>query len=114
MSDNSYRYLDDLDGDALRAEIIRLARTDGIREAFRSAISICRDSKAPAQARSNAQRTLLTIGGLLDHRDRGDDAKKDPAEMDGVELQAEVERIMREGRERSTVRRLTAGASAFD
>lgn len=89
-------YLDDLADDAvLRAEVVRIARTVGVREALRSALRIVRDPKAPAQAQSNAQRTLLTLGGLLDHRDREAEVDKDPSEMDGAELQAAVRKAQR-------------------
>lgn len=90
-AEDRYAYLFDLDGDELRDEIIQLARTEGVLSAYLSAIRLCNDPKAPAQAQSNAQRTLLTIGGLMDHRDRPSAiTDKEPGEMTGEELQAAV------------------------
>ena len=99
MTVQNFDYLDDLDGDELRSELIRLARTQGAKVAFRSAMAIAADETAASQARSNAQRTLLTIGGMLDHRDRPPGVEKDPAEMDGIELQEATRRLLKEQQE---------------
>lgn len=78
-----------------RAAIIRRARVEGIEAAFESALIVCRDLKAPAQARASAQRTLLQIGGMLDRADRNATVAKDPAEMDGDELRQATEAALR-------------------
>jgi hypothetical protein len=79
-------YLDDLNGEDLTREIVDLAKTHGAKVALRSAIDICNDPKAPAQARASAQRVILQLAGLLDRRDRGADLPKDIHEMTGDEL----------------------------
>ena len=81
-----------------RAAIIRRARVEGIEAAFESALLVCRDLKAPAQARASAQRTLLQIGGMLDRADRNAGVAKDPAEMDGAELEKATQELMRRQR----------------
>lgn len=90
-------YLDQLDDEELTEEIVRLARTRGALVAFRSAVELCQDAKAPAQARASAQRVILQFAGLLDRRNNGADTKKELHEMDGMELQAEYDRLSRAG-----------------
>ncbi|ESY92701.1 hypothetical protein [Mesorhizobium sp. LNHC209A00] len=99
MSDDMDDELDDFDGDErMRAEILRRARTEGIRVAFESALEICQDKKQPAVARASSQRTLLMVGGLLDRNDRNASAEKDPSEMDGAELQRATNDALRKRR----------------
>jgi hypothetical protein len=89
---------DEWDGEEarLRASIIRRARTEGIAAAYEAALAICRDSKAPQQAKSNAARTLLQIGGLFERHEGG---RKEPHEMTLEELEAERVRLRRQARE---------------
>lgn len=82
---------------ALRASIVRRARTEGIAAAYEAALAICRDPKAPQQARSNAARTLLQIGGLFDKAEHT--GRKQIHEMTAEELAAEGERLRRERRQ---------------
>lgn len=91
---------DDFDDedDRRRAAVVRRARVEGVEVAYESALSVCRDPKAPAQARAAAQRTLLQIGGVLDYRDRERIDDKDPADMDGAELEALVRRLGRKAK----------------
>lgn len=84
----------DDDEQARRADIIRRARSEGIEAAYEAALRICKDLQAPAQAQSNASRTLMQIGGLLERADREQQSEqKALSELTGVELQAEVARI---------------------
>ncbi|MER8536058.1 hypothetical protein NKH61_24540 [Mesorhizobium sp. M1005] len=96
-----------------RADIIRRARVEGIEAAFESALIVCRDLKAPAQARASAQRTLLQIGGMLDRADRNASVAKDPAEMDGAELQKAAQEAMRKQRRAKAASSKPTGG-AFD
>ena len=78
---------DDLDDDEYRrTAIIRRARTEGIEVAYESALEICRDPKAPKQAKSMASRTLLQIGGLFEKYDGS--FQKDASEMTAEEMSA--------------------------
>ena len=89
--------LDDED-DRRRAALIKRARTEGIEAAFESALEIVRNPKAPSQARTAAQRTLMQIGGVMDYRDRERMDEKDLADMDGNELGKLVKRLERKQR----------------
>ncbi|MFI5411579.1 hypothetical protein [Kaistia sp. UC242_56] len=84
---------DDFDDDEQmrRAAIVRRAKTEGIEVAYETALRVCKDPKSPAQAQSNAARTLLQIGGLLERADRVQQFEgKNLAELTGEELQAEI------------------------
>ncbi|QPC90009.1 hypothetical protein [Mesorhizobium sp. INR15] len=94
-----------------RAAIIRRARVEGIEAAFESALIVCKDLTASAQARASAQRTLLQIGGLLDRADRNASVQKDPAEMDGHELQKATDEALRK---RRALTKPVAGKGAFE
>jgi len=76
-----------------RAAIVRRARTEGVEAAYESALAICQDPKAPAQAKSNAARTLLQIGGLFDKSESA--LPKEPGEMTGEELHAAARKAIR-------------------
>jgi hypothetical protein len=81
----------------LRASIIRRARTEGVAAAYEAALAICRDAKAPQQAKSNAARTLLQIGGLFEKPE--DTSRKQLSEMTAEELDARRRQLQRERRE---------------
>jgi hypothetical protein len=88
-------YGDDWDEDEKRrASIIRRARTEGIEAAYTASLEICRDPKAPQQAKSNASRTLLQIGGLFDKAETGQ--PKDPSEMTPEEHEVALQKAMRD------------------
>lgn len=109
MEDDEF---DDFDGDErLRAEIVRRARTEGVKVAFESALAVCRDPNAPAAAKASSQRTLLMVGGLLDRADRNATVDKQPAEMDGDELEKATREMLR--KRRRTLAPKPAG-SVFD
>jgi hypothetical protein len=82
-----------------RIAIIRRARVEGIEVAYESALEVCRNKDAPAQAKSNASRTLLQIGGLFDRADRQiDNLDKDMHEMNAEELTAYRIKLERQNR----------------
>ena len=76
----------------LRAVLIRQARTEGVRVAYDTALAICRDPSAPAQARASAIRSLLEVGDLLNAKGREAAPTKDPAAMSADEISAEIVR----------------------
>lgn len=79
-----------------REAILRQARTDGLKVAYETAMELCREKTAPAQARAAMVRTILEIGGVLDFRDRAvNSAKKQLHEMDGEELEAAAAEVRR-------------------
>ncbi|MER8374417.1 hypothetical protein [Mesorhizobium sp. M1406] len=112
MSNNDDNELDDFGGDdeAVRAEIIRRARVEGIKVAYESALEICRDKAQTAVARASSQRTLLQIGGMLDRADRNASAVKDVSEMDGDELRQATEAVLRKRQRTVAASKPTGGA----
>jgi hypothetical protein len=92
MTTDDFEYDTD-DEWARREAIIRRARVEGIEAAYESALRVCMNDKAPAQAQANASRTLLQIGGLLDRADREKQNETKPLnEMTGEELAEEIAR----------------------
>ncbi len=88
---------DDFEIDDARAEIAQLARTEGLRVAYATALAIAGDKQAPAAVRVAASRTLLEIAGMLSPRDRAaiEAAAKGPSEMTAEELSAAIDRLER-------------------
>jgi hypothetical protein len=82
--------LDD-EADELRESIIRRARTEGVAAAYEASLAICKDPAAPQQAKSNAARTLLQIGGLFE--ESKEPRRKELQEMTFDELKAERRRL---------------------
>jgi hypothetical protein len=72
--------------DRIRAELIRQARTVGVKVAYETALAICRDPESPAQARASAIRSLLEVGDLLNAKGRETATNKDPAAMTSDEI----------------------------
>lgn len=107
MSDLEDEFDDD---EAVRAEIIRRARVEGIKVAYESALEICRDKTQTAVARASSQRTLLQIGGMLDRADRNASVAKDPADMDGDELRQATEAALRKRQRAANAAKSTGGA----
>lgn len=110
---------DDLAGDdETRAEIARRARSEGIKAAYESALAICQDKNAPAQAKSNASRTLLEIGGMLNRADRKDESfsSKELYEMTVDEIHAYKRHLERKARRLAALDQPEDGktGSAFD
>lgn len=96
--------------EALRADIVRRARTEGVKTAYESALAVCRDPNAPAAAKASSQRTLLMVGGLLDRNDRNASVTKDPADMDGDELRQATEAALRKRQRAVAAAKPTGGA----
>ena len=86
---------EELEDEERRAAIIRRARTEGLEIAYEAALRICRDPKAPAQAQSNACRTLLQIAGAFEKPEGP--LNKQPYDMTGEELAEAARKIVREG-----------------
>ncbi|MER9603406.1 hypothetical protein [Mesorhizobium sp. M0243] len=103
---------EDGEDDRRRAEIIRRARVEGIEVAYETALAVCKDAKAPAQAKASAQRTLMQIGGLLDRNERQAEQDKAPHEMSPEELARAVNRLKRS--HRTTSEGETAPGNVFD
>lgn len=96
MTDDDFTDDDFLDeADQRRATIIRRARTEGVQVAYLAALQIAQDPKSPPLARSNACRTLLAVGGLLDRQDRDREAAEArvPSELTASELGSMVNLI---------------------
>lgn len=79
-----------------RADLIRRARTEGVEVAYNTALSICRDPAAPAQARASATRSLLEVGDLLNVKGRETANSKEPAAMTADEISATLGRLRSE------------------
>ncbi|WP_256750507.1 hypothetical protein [Mesorhizobium sp. Mes31] len=95
--------VEDGEDDRRRADIIRRARVEGIEVAYETALAVCRDEKAPAQAKASAQRTLMQIGGLLDRTERQAEQEKPAHEMTPEELSRAVNRLTRSQRAKSEI-----------
>lgn len=96
--------------DAVRADVLRRARSEGVRVAYETALAICLDPEASAVAKASSQRTLLLVGGMLDKTDRQAEQSKAPSEMAPEELSRAVNRLLK--RERAKLQ--NSGQSVFD
>ena len=96
--------------DAIRADVLRRARSEGVKVAYETALAICKDPEAPAVAKASSQRTLLLVGGMLDKTDRRAEQSKAPSEMAPEELSRAVNRLLK--RERAKLQ--TGSESVFD
>ncbi|UVK45679.1 hypothetical protein BPNPMPFG_001236 [Mesorhizobium sp. AR07] len=96
--------------DAIRANVLRRARSEGVKVAYETALAICKDPEAPAVAKASSQRTLLLVGGMLDKTDRQAEQSKAPHEMAPEELTRAVNRLLKRGRGKQQ----TADQSVFD
>ncbi|TFE95798.1 hypothetical protein B5M44_20745 [Shinella sumterensis] len=80
-----------------RRETMELARhrvqTDGVEAAVDALISVCRDPKAPAPAKSTAGTSLLRAAGFFDRDSSQQD--KEPHEMTAAELRAQSAKLER-------------------
>ncbi|MER9166213.1 hypothetical protein NKI12_02340 [Mesorhizobium australicum] len=78
-------------------------------------IRVCQDEKSPPPAVATAGVALLRANGVLVDRSSGGKKSKDPSEMTGDELQAEIDRLKRAVREvAEPAYDAHDGASAFD
>ncbi|MFB9983049.1 hypothetical protein ACFSQQ_28640 [Mesorhizobium kowhaii] len=91
----------------------RRLRTEGLESAVNGLIRVCKDEKSPAPAVATAGVALLRANGVLVDRSSAGKKSKDPSEMSGDELQAEIDRLKRAAREAEEPS-FDAGSSAFD
>jgi|TARA_R110002124_G_scaffold131558_1_gene293801 hypothetical protein len=71
-----------------RALVVRM-QTEGAEAAYKAALAVCEDTKAPAPARATCATTILRAGGFLNTRS-DDHAPKEPHEMTSSELAARL------------------------
>lgn len=86
---------DDFDDEGARDGLTRRLRTEGAMIAYRTAIAICLDPKAPANAKASAVNSLFRAGGFFANQD-GDDGPKDPSQMTAGEIDAVLRRAQTE------------------
>ncbi|CAI2931886.1 hypothetical protein [Aminobacter niigataensis] len=84
--------------EALFERVILRLRTEGFEKAVDALISVCGDDKAVAPARATAGVALLRANGVLADK-TGARKTKELAEMDGEELQAEIDRLKRQAQQ---------------
>ncbi len=85
---------DDLDGDGARqTAVLRKVRTEGVETAYETALAICKDPKAPAQARAIASRTIFQLAGMLNKPEP--ETPKEPSEMTAEELEQSRQAFIR-------------------
>ncbi|MER8515557.1 hypothetical protein NKH47_21725 [Mesorhizobium sp. M1060] len=91
-------------------------RTEGLESAVNGLIRVCNDEKSPPPAVATAGVALLRANGVLVDKSSGGKKAKDPSEMTGEELQAEIDRLKRASREVAEPAQDAAdgGGSAFD
>lgn len=83
-------------------QLLQKIHTEGVREAYDAALSVCRDPKAPAPARASAAATLFRVAGYFDRKsDSG--REKEPHEMTPEELDRAVRRAQRQLQAASSV-----------
>ncbi|WP_176056017.1 hypothetical protein [Brucella intermedia] len=105
------------DEDIARRELVRkLCRTEGVEIAYQTAVAVCLDPKSTSQAKSNASRTLLEMGGMLNRADRNDEkpSGKELHEMTGEELAIYKRQLEADRRRIDAVIKSTATGEAFD
>jgi len=90
-------------------------RTVGLESAVEALINVCADKASPSPAKATAGVALLRANGMLLDKAGSGKKTKDPSEMTGDELQAEIDRLKRTAREVvEPERNLAAGGGAFD
>lgn len=112
MSDQSE--FDEIAGDSAadaKAWFRRKVRTHGLRVAYRAAVSVCEDPKAPAPARATAAGLLLRAAGVLDAKNTEDDDDTPIANMTMAQMRAQYQRLEAEAAERD---RANKTANVFD
>ncbi|MCI1002927.1 hypothetical protein HWD97_22930 [Ochrobactrum sp. C6C9] len=105
------------DDDLARRDLVRKrSQVEGVEIAYETALSVCRDPKSTSQARSNAARTLLEIGGMLNRADRNDEkpSGKELHEMTGDELASYRRQLETKRRQIESLVRSKSADTAFD
>ena len=91
MTDDFDNSNDDSNDKARRGALIARIRTEGAEAAFEAAYSLCRDPKAPANARASAINSIFRASGFFDSSG-DDDGEKDLASMSPDEIDAELKK----------------------
>lgn len=78
----------------VRAELLHRIRTEGVEAAYSASLAICKDEKAPAQARATAASSIFRIAGWNESTDPEDEAKE-LHEMTAAELAAAASKARR-------------------
>lgn len=99
-----------------RIEVMERARqrlqTEGVEAAVEALISVCRDPKAPAPAKSTAGTSLLRANGFFDRANTT--PEKEPHEMTAAELRTHMARLERDRDALLAEMKAEGGESAFD
>ena len=85
-----FEHLDDLPAGAVKDEILKLVRTEGVVAAVRAAIDVLGDKEAPAAARATMAALMFRLAGYLDKPAESDDPF---AGMSGSKLQEVIEKL---------------------
>lgn len=81
----------------VRRDVLELLSTEGLMEAAKAAIAVCRDPTAPAPARATAAGLVFratAVGGF--GKNHTPDEDKDPSEMTAEELQTRIDELRQE------------------
>lgn len=76
----------------VQSELRELIETEGLEAAYKTSLAVCRDEKAPANARTQAASNLMRAAGLFALRPDGLKVKE-AYEMTGEELQEGIDRL---------------------
>lgn len=95
-----FDYLDDLPTGAVRDEVLRLVRNEGVVAAVRAAIDVLNDSKATAAARATMAALMFRLAGYLEKPAEADDPYGF-SKMSPSKLQAEADKLDQEIAERA-------------
>jgi hypothetical protein len=90
---NDEAHPDESPSEALERNLRRI-RTEGLDAATEAAITLLKDPKAPAQAKSATINAIYRASGLLGRAE--DDADPEPHEMTPAQLERAVERATRQ------------------
>lgn len=86
-------FQDGEDDRAARAELVRRMRTEGSLIAYETCLKVMLDPKSPANARTQAARSILDAGGFFRTTASDDAVPQDPATMTAAELEQEIARL---------------------
>ncbi len=84
----------EIDGHVEETELRRRIRREGALAAYEAALAVCRDPKAPAQAKATASATIFRAAGFFEKREDGDD--KPEHEMTLAEINARLAKLRRQ------------------